>query len=417
MNIFCLRSTCLPILVFSLAVLIGTSSSAQPLEIVLPADSPDQRTIQLEELWRIGGDDEDFLLGVIASAVLDDEGNVFLLDTQLSQVLVINPDGEETGTISREGEGPGELTRPTGIFLNNQNQIGVTQGFPGKIVLLNMDDTPGGSIKLGSNPETGGFAFVGAAQKRGDHLVVHHGFGAFDMESGKVATTTVLTTVDGDGNETARFAEHIQERELTKQVFDEAANFSELDTWTMSKENVFTVPHRDRYLINVKSLDGSIEKVISRPFEPRKRIDEDKEEMASGFRMVVNGQTLEMEKHILDFDPALNNMYVADDGRLFVETCFQRTTRLSTGVAGRFDIISDEGKLVEELTLELDEFNPDQDRLVFLDGLHFLWVRNFQSASDAMNSGFAGDDDSQDEALDELEDVEPLEVVFCRIPR
>ncbi len=408
---------CRKFLLVALTSSLATTVLAQPKEIILPAKSPAQRTVQLAEQWRIGGeDDEDVLLGVIANGVLDDAGNIYLLDSQLSQVLIINADGQQTGTLSREGEGPGELTRPTGIFLNNQNQIGVAQGFPGKIVLLNMDDTPGGTILPESDPETGGFAYIGEAIKRGENLVVNHGYGAFDMTSGKITSTTLLTGLDSQGMELGRFAEHVQKRELAKQVFDEKANSSELDTWALGDEYVYTVPHRDQYLINVKNMNGTVVQVISRSFEPRKRSDEDKEEMTSSFNVVVNGRRMEFESHILDFDPALTNMYVAHDGRLFVENCYQKTTLLPAGVAGRFDIVSAEGELVEELTLELPGFNPEQDRLAFLDGIHYLWIRNYRSASEAMSSGMPGNDASADEDQEDLEDPEPLEVVFCRVP-
>ena len=410
-----LKASCLKYYLIALGLFLATASLAQPKEIILPAQAPSQRTVQLEEQWRIGGDDdEDVLLGVVATGVLDDAGNVFLLDSQLAHVLVINPEGELTGTLSREGEGPGELTRPSGIFLSNENQIGVSQGFPGKIVLINLDDTPGGSISLNTDPENGGFAFIAEVAKRGGHLVVNHGSGAFDMNSGKVTTTNMLTTIDSEGAELGRFAEHSQLRDLAKQVFDEEANFSELNNWALGNSQVLTIPNRDQYLINVKNMSGEIEQVISRPFELRERSEKDKEDLTSGFVMRVSGQNLEIEKHILDFDPVLSGLNVARDGRIFVENCFQASTLLPDGVAGRFDIVSPDGKLVEELTLELTGFNPQEDRLAFLDGIHFLWMRNFESASEAMNSGFNQGDEPSDEDYD---DVEPLEVIYCRIPR
>ena len=39
----------------------------------------------------------------------DDDGNIYLLDSQLSEVKVFSPDGEPLKTLSREGDGPGEF--------------------------------------------------------------------------------------------------------------------------------------------------------------------------------------------------------------------------------------------------------------------------------------------------------------------
>ncbi len=396
-----------------LSLLMCTVALAQPQIITLPKDSPAQRTVQLEEIWRVGGeDDEDLLLGMVAVGVLDQEGNVYLLDSQLSQVLVIDPAGELKTTLGREGEGPGEMTRPSGLFLNNSQQIGISQGFPGKIILLNMDGTPGGTVAVNQDSESGGFAFVGTALKRDENLVVLHGKGTFDMETGMINTRTLLTSVDETGQELTRFAEHNQVRDMHKQVFDETANFSELATWTLGNQSVLTVPNRDDYRINVKGLDGEIERVISRPFQPRKRSDEDKEDLTSGMQMVLNGQRVEMEKHILDFDRSILSLDVATDGRLFVQNSYQAAKHWPAGTAKKFDIIDADGVFQEELTLEFPGFDTEEDALLFLDGDHFLYMKGFQGAAESMRSAFgAGNPDE-----DETEDAEPLEVIFCKIP-
>ena len=397
-----------------LTLFITTAAFAQPEEITLPENSPSQRTVQLEELWRIGGeDDEDILLGMVPTGVMDEKGNVYLLDSQLSQVLVINSDGEQIDTLGREGEGPGEMTRPSGIFLNNQQQIGVSQGFPGKVILLNMDGTPGGTIAVNQDSESGGFAFVGTAIKRHNHLVVLHGKGTFDMETGNITTRTVLTEVDEQGQQLAQFAEHTQVRDMNKQVFDEMANFSELTTWNLGKQHVFTVPERDKYLINMKSMDGNLKQVISRPFEPRKRDKEDKEDLTSGMGMVINGRNMEMEKHVLDDDRAILSMDVATDGRLFVQNCYQAAKYWPEGTAKKFDVINSDGVFLEELTLEFPGFDTEQDALAFLDGEHFLYLKGFEGAVQSMRSAFGGGSDEQE---DETEEAAPLEVIFCRIP-
>ncbi|MCP4292816.1 MAG: hypothetical protein GY780_13410 [bacterium] len=394
--------------------IISSSVCAIAEDFTLAAESPSKRSVKLEEVWRLGGDDEEgTLIGVVSQGVMDKKGNMYLLDNQLSQVLIIDPAGQELGIIGGPGEGPGELNRPTSLFVNNENQIGVAQGFPGKIVLLQTNGDPGGTISLGSDPQTGGFAFVGETFKKNGTLVVNHGSGAFDMESGKMSSTNKLSLINADGQEVARFAEHTQLRELQRQVFNEAENFKEFDTWALGNDFVYTTPRRDEYFITAKNMKGEIVHTLSRPFTPRKRNDEDKEDLTSGFRMVVNGNELEIEKNILDTDPAINQIDVSLDGRLYVVSCFQKKKLLSGPAAKVYDIISPKGKLIEELTLEVPGFNHEQDRLAFVDGIFYLWLRNFESATEAMNSGFQENSQSDDD----LGDVEPLEIILCKIPQ
>ena len=51
-----------------------------------------ERSVQLEEQWRLG-EDEEFLLGSIQDALIDKAGFVYLLDEQLAQIQVIAPGG------------------------------------------------------------------------------------------------------------------------------------------------------------------------------------------------------------------------------------------------------------------------------------------------------------------------------------
>ena len=175
---------------------------------------------------------------------------------------------------------------------------------------------------------------------------------------------------------------------------------------------MYTSPSRDEYVINVRGLDGEIFRVISREFKPRHRDAEDKKELTDGMVIIMNGERLEIESKALDNDPAIEGLNVADDGRLFVRTCYDDEDLLDVGTAGRYDIISSSGEFVEQLTLTVPGFDGKQDRLVFMDGVNFMVIRNFDQAQQAMMAGFGGDEEDEED----LGDAEPLEVVFYRTP-
>jgi len=94
-------------------------------------------TIQLEELWTAGGeDDEDVLFGILTNVKIDDQGNICLLDNQMSQVHVYSSDGELLNTLGRAGEGPGEVTNPSGMTLLENGSIGLVKTMPGTLVMI-----------------------------------------------------------------------------------------------------------------------------------------------------------------------------------------------------------------------------------------------------------------------------------------
>jgi hypothetical protein len=398
-----------------LLILAATCALAEPATVTLPAEPPTVRTTELVEQWRIGGEDEEeVLLGVIFDAKVGPDGNVYLIDRQLSQVLVISPEGDLVTLLGRQGDGPGELNQPHGMLLLDDGQVGVIQGFPGKVTLINPDDTPGGEIHIGGKPEEGGFNFVRSLTRCGDHLVGARGRATFDMESGKSVSKNTLAIMDMDGKDQVLVVEHVQESDMQKRVFDEEAEFSELDEWAAGPDGIlYTAPVRDAYTINARNLDGELIRVMTRQFQPRQRNQEDKDELTDGMIIIMDGVRMEIESKALDNDPPIMGLDVANDGRLFVSTCFDQDKLLETGVAGRFDVVSPNGEFVEQLIVSVPGFDGKNDRLVFMDGVNYVVIRNFDQAQKAMEAGF-GDGGEEDE--EDLEDAEPLEVVFYRVP-
>ncbi|MCA9729041.1 MAG: 6-bladed beta-propeller, partial [Candidatus Eisenbacteria bacterium] len=140
-------------------------------------------SVDLEELWRIGGDtdDDNEFFGVIMRITNDAEGNVYLLDMQLSEVKVFGKNGKYVRTIGREGEGPGEFRRPTDLFFVPGGNLGVLQAAPAKIVLLTKDGKPAGEYPT-PKIEGEGFLSVSGARLAGDQLVCMAQASNFDQE-------------------------------------------------------------------------------------------------------------------------------------------------------------------------------------------------------------------------------------------
>ncbi len=397
--------------------LLAPTTKALATDINLPAEPPTKRTVDPVEKWRIGGeDDEDILIGLVSAGIVGPDGNIYLLDSQLSQILVISPTGELVTTLGREGDGPGELRRPHGLFFQDDQTLGVVQGFPGKVTLLNLDGTPAGTITIGGEASEGGFNFVRKAMFADGKLVVQKGRGSFDQKTSKSHMTTTLSILNSEGHELVQIASRDQENDFAHRVFDEAKEFSEMNQWTLSPQGIiFTTPEREAYVIASYNLDGQLQHTLRRPFTTRKRKDDDKEKIASGVTMIMNGRRMEVETHVLDTDPAIIGLNVAADGRLFVTNSFAKSTELPDGIGARYDVISPTGEFLEELSLLIPDFNGENDDITFLDGTHFLHLRNIKSARDAARMGFGGGD-QKDEDEEDLGDVEPLEIVMYTLP-
>jgi hypothetical protein len=82
---------------------------------------------QLRERFRIGaleGDGAD-VLGDIRDLELGPAGEVYILDSQASEIRVFGSGGEHLRTFGRSGRGPGELSRPAGMALDSEETLWV----------------------------------------------------------------------------------------------------------------------------------------------------------------------------------------------------------------------------------------------------------------------------------------------------
>jgi hypothetical protein len=167
--------------------------------VVNPAKSSEPpATVRLEELWRIGGDDEEEgeLFGVIRGVTTDNDGFVYVMDYQLAEVKMFSPEGEFVRTLARQGEGPGELRWPGSICISPAGMACVSMAYPNRIVQVNREGEHTGTILL---PEdvSGDIPVIYSMAFAGDHVVIH----------GAVRNERFLSALDKHGNRKVRYYE------------------------------------------------------------------------------------------------------------------------------------------------------------------------------------------------------------------
>lgn len=76
--------------------------------------------LELKEDFSLGGPDAEgeYAFGQIRTLVVDDEGSIYVLDTQNAHVKVFDRSGKYVRTIGRKGQGPGEFSGPRALSLD-----------------------------------------------------------------------------------------------------------------------------------------------------------------------------------------------------------------------------------------------------------------------------------------------------------
>jgi hypothetical protein len=388
-------------------VLAGEEVVVDGVVHVRNGDQPEQgtRTIELEELWRVGGEDDDVIFGIVGKVLQDAEGNVYVLDRQLSEVQVFSPEGEYLRTLSREGDGPGEVRRPADMVFLPDGNLGIVQMMPGNIVKVSPDGTPSGSIFPGGDPSEGGFRVLFNVESRGGQVVAV----GEEMSPGQsvMARTRYFSSIAEDGSERVRYLESTAERDMMNFKWDEEEDyFVHMGHSALGPDGrVYMAPVRDRYEIHILSPDGKLQRVIEKKYSMRKRNKEDKEFVNNTRRMIINGR--EIEKEISDYDPCISSLWVDDESRLWV--LHSRSTREQPeGVLQTYDVFDPDGNFLYEAAVACPG-DPQDDRVFFLGDGRLVHVKGVIGAA-VSAVGLAGRSEEGDE-----EETAPLEVVCYRI--
>lgn len=352
-----------------------------------------------KELWRIGGDDEDeeLFFGVIQAIQVDGDGNIYLLDRQLHQVMILSPDGEFLRAIGREGEGPGEFRHPGDLILLPDGTVGVVQQQPGKIVLLSPEGDPADNFPFPKSEDGATQMFFRCAAS--DNMVLA-GVNQFARRDDGFAVIFALVGADLDGNKVATYYEDERKHDMAKFEFDEKELGGPAMLWDVGADGrVYANMWFDDYRIDVWNADGTPDRSIRRDYKPRKRSSEEMEKAKNGFMVVINGR--KAKNIISETDRSVQRLYPRDDETLWVLSS-RGALDNPEGSIGVFDVYDSSGRFTTQYTIRGDGSLEDDG--LFIVGDRLFVITDLVSARRGMFG--SGDDAEQTE-----EEPAPMSVI------
>ncbi len=375
------------------------------LHILNPAEPMEKRiTSSPAEQWRLGGetDDEDEFFGLISRIITDKKGNVYLLDTQLSEVKIFSPTGEFLRSIGRQGEGPGEFQTPVGMFFTHDGNLGVMQVAPGKIVLLTPEGEPAGEHPVPVS-EDGGFLIFRGGLFKGDNLVLSVSKNSFS--EGHFAQKQYLCSIDKTGKELARYHEETVSIDFANAVLDDSKwnNFN--NRWMVGKDGkVYSNTVYSNYSISVWNPEGKLEKVIEKEYSHHKRSQKELD-LVNSIMSLYSRQVANAKVKINPFNSDINQIYARDDGSLWVLSSSGSRDKPDAAL-GVFDVFDENGRYVKQVTL-MGQGNPVTDGYYFV-GDRLYVVTSLLQASLALQAGGQAFDIGEEEPG-------PMEVICYKL--
>jgi len=375
---------------------IVTKNGATPTEGV--------QTIVLEEQWRVGGEDDDIFFGTVSGAVSADNGNLYVLDGQLSQIQAYSPDGEWLMTLSGEGDGPGEVRNPGGIFVDRAGELCMLNGMRGQIVRVNPDNTPAEVLQY-TNEAGGGMTIMLGGTVAGDGFMLA-GINIIFGQGGGSGQKYFLTRCDAQGTAQHTILEKMHPIDYSDFVLDELSMDFAWNRWTVDADGrMYVAPDRNDYRIEVYSPQGELEHVISREYESFPRDEELKrlatlviEGVGAYHPVPLKGVTIE------EFEPDIMSMWMTPEGELWVHTS-RGINEAPAGAYALYDVFSPEGEFVRQVAVEC-EADAKKDSLAMLDDGRIVVVTGILDAWLSQQSVERSEEEK------DAADANPLEVVI-----
>jgi len=381
-----------------IVVAVGSASAGEPERVTNPAQpAHGVERMALEELWRAGGPDERIIFGVIADITADAEGNVYVLDNQLCQVMVFSPRGEHLRDLSRQGEGPGEIQQPTDLVFLPEATLGIVMGYPGRIVRIQLDGTPVENLHPMGDPAEGGFAILRQAQFSNNTLVALGSALSFGAD-GTGSNHRFLAVTDVEGTTSARIVEKTTPMQLAARKYVEADEYFILSRWALAPNgHIYAALDRNRYQITELTTTGEPVRLIERDYEPRKRSQDEKDRVGSDMHVAVDGESIQFDRIVEDHDECILELKAMSDGSLWVLPPQGRYDQPEE-IFETWDLFDSNGTFVKQVAIPLGREIPE--------GTSFLVGHSLLVMVKGLNAGSSTEEDTA---------AEPLEVICYRI--
>jgi hypothetical protein len=377
------------------------------LRIVNGAEPSEGRhVVQLEEVWRAGGEDGEDIFGMISQVRVAEDGTIYLLDTQLAEVPVFAADGERINTLSRRGEGPGETQFPSNLIFMPDGTLGICQIFPGKITRITREGVPAGDVVIGGgDPTQGGFMQLFDCIAAGDHLIATGEAISQNGGSGQTRTNFV-TACDMEGKETVRYWDKVRELDFARFVYDEDAvgRVDYRKVTTGQDGRVYLACDRNEYRIHVFAPDGTLERIIERAYEHRPRDPEE----AQRLHDAIAGQLQQLpdpEITVSQTEPDIAAISFETDGNLWVSTS-RGGYEQPEGIFFTWDVFTPDGHFLKQVAAACPG-DGDDDYMIWTPQGDAVQVTGFTDAVRSLQGGSVSDDEDDEEAA-------PMEVIFYR---
>ena len=342
------------------------------------------------------------------------DGLVYVMDAQLCQVFVYDDEGTLVNTLFRQGDGPGEIRQPRDMVIMADGSVGLVQEFPGKIVRVDAQNIPLDSIepRLGDAADGGFVAMTFAEQRAGTFLIAGVEIVPGDPPTSQHRQIYLATVTDQGGVNEPLISVEV-EWDFTNFTYRETENLPSF-IWSSAvgpDGRIYSATARNDYQLNVYTPDGTLEKIIEREYNSRKRRPEDTQWLRSLLEGAFRQLPFPYELELADTDPDINwlnrGVQVDAAGNLWVLPS-NGTHDQPDGVFATYDVFTPDGKFDHQVQVRC-EGDGTEDGIFILGEDRAVVIKGYIDATATMFGGAVVEEEG--------DEAEPMGLVCYKITR
>ncbi|MBC8359502.1 MAG: 6-bladed beta-propeller [Candidatus Aminicenantes bacterium] len=291
------------------------------------------KMILKEELTIGEGEADEEMFSAISSVVVDDDGNIYMLDGEEKKVKVFDREGKFIREFGKQGQGPGEFSLPILIQFSNKGELVVEDPLNARIAFFT---TEGKFLKNLSTAKALGLALI-FFDSQGNII------GQQVVPAGNKLTRDCIK-YDSELKPLFTFAS----MDNTSLLQGKINPFRIVIFYQLGKNDVILYSNPEEYEITVVNSEGELIKRILKKYDPVKVTEEDKKEFFDSLPSAAAPVKDRIE--FPNYYPAYQNFLLDEQGRMFVRTYEKGKEK------GEFyiDVFDAEGMYITKILLKAD---------------------------------------------------------------
>ena len=313
----------------------GTIEDVNGVELIKNPREPmyGERIYVLEEDLSIGkaSDRQEHAFSEIIDVGADNEENIYVLDFKQSHVRVFDKVGGYLRTIGKMGQGPGEIQRPTSLYITPGNELLVNDRGARFLHFFAL-----GGAYLRSRSLARWTSFSRPKVDAHDNIVVR--VPIFAPEK----VTFVLKKFDAGLNELCQIFSY--EMDNTPGIYDVHPPQC---FWDLGRDDCIVWGYSDKYELNVLDPGGQVARRIIKDYEPVLTTEEEKKEwIESAFG--EKGVPPDVKVNWPKYHNAFQSLRADDEGRIIIQT-YEKTPDASGSYC---DVFDRQGKFIVKIPVK-----------------------------------------------------------------